>query len=219
MLCRVRPAANRARHSVFNRGARSCWKSDWYLNSCPKALGWLSNCWGSRAGRCYLLTSLPSLCVLQLLTGCSVIVGKGWHSQGLWWASKLKPPLLWCCICMDNLPRVLAPAAPLVAVSSSQLGSCAMAVSLFCCDHPVSSSCNVLGLILGLPSLVLPHALPPGQGMEPTAGRPLKTTLPVGQRCSHTKLLSCLIQPNQAAAPVVETPRAGRLMGFVPTSC
>lgn len=43
MLCRVRPAANPARHSVSRHGERSCWKSDWCLNRCPKLLGCLSH--------------------------------------------------------------------------------------------------------------------------------------------------------------------------------
>lgn len=122
------------------------------LNSCPKVLGWLSNC---------LLNSLPSLSALQLLAGCSVIREKGWRFWGFRWVSKLKPPLLWCCTRTDSLQGCQLQLHLLLLSAQASV-----AVSLLCCDCPTGCSCSVSGLILGLSSLVLPHALPPRNGAK-----------------------------------------------------
>lgn len=134
------------------------WQEDFlngHLNSGADSftghLGWLSVCWGSWIGPCYLLPSVPALGRLLCHHG------EGCYFWELRWMSKLKTALLWCCT--NSFSKVLAPAVPLVAISSIHLGSCIMARQLLCCHHQVGCSCSVSGLILCLSSLQLPQVL------------------------------------------------------------
>lgn len=186
MLCRVRPAADRARRSVFNRDARSCWKSDRYLNSCPKALGWLSN-WEKGDVPKGVQAEATLALVLHLHGHPPEGAGSSYTSR----RCQLKPAWF---LCRGRVTLLLWP-------------SCKLLMQCLRSD----SGPAILGGSSCTPSRTRNGA---------NSRQASKNNSSVDQRCSHTKSLSsCLIQPNQAAAPVVETPRAGRLMGFVPTSC